>query len=278
MQSLRCMLAVAAIFSFAAVVRAENLRRPGLDGRWSGRHLTTPHNSLKMIAGPGEAIFLGDRFAEQIVDAGPQFVRPSVGSDEWWLRFGVGFGLTKDWEAGAMFLPFRLAPSFDFSQITVFVTRGFRYENFDFGIRLTFQTPRPNKDDMRVWILNPGIPIVFRSDFLRLDAGFFLPFATREWTAGATVPARVSVSLNPHVFFGVETGFAQKRFDYESDWKIPLGFLAGYTALFGGRVLDFTGMFSWDSFLSPNADEASDLVDAESFRVGFGFTIHSIIR
>jgi len=276
--SFRPLLVFATILSLSAVARAENYRRPGLGGKWSNRHLTAPLNSLAMMFGPGQTVLMGDRFAEQNVDAGPQFVRTPAGEDEWWVRGAVGFGLTKEWEAGAVFLPFKVAPDFDFSQITVYVTRGFRYENFDFGLKLTFQTPRPNKDDMRVWVLNPGVPILYRSEFFRFDAAFYLPFATREWYAGLTIPMRPTFSLTPHVFVGIETGFAQRRFDYESDWKVPLGALAGYTALFGSRVVDITGMFSWDSFLSPNADDAGDLVDVKSYRAGLGFTVHSIIR
>ena len=275
---LRIGLVFATIFSFAGPAHAEDYRRPGLEGKWSRRHLTTPLNSLRMILGPGQPPFLGGRFAEQNVDGGGQFVRTDSGEDEWWARGVVGFGLTKEWEAGAAFLPFKLAPDFDFSQITVFVTRGFRFENWDLGVRLSFQTPRFNKDDMRVWVINPGVPILYRSDFFRFDAALFVPFATRDWSTGLTVPLRGTVSLDAHVFLGLESGFVQPRFDYESDSLVPLGALAGYTALFGSRVVDFTGMFSWDSFWSPNADDASDGVDVKSYRVGLGFVIHSLIR
>jgi hypothetical protein len=231
-----------------------------------------------MIVGPGQPMLLGERFAEQNVDGGGQFVRTTSGENEWWVRGGVGFGLTKEWEAGALFLPFKLAPDFDFSQITVFVTRGFRFENWDLGIRLSFQTPRIGEDDMRVWVLNPGVPILYRSDSFRFDAALFVPFATRDWSAGLTVPLRASLSLDAHVFVGLETGFAQPRFDYESASFVPLGALAGYTALFGSRVVDFTGMFSWDSFWSPNADDRTDGVDVKSYRVGLGIVIHSLVR
>jgi hypothetical protein len=276
---LRLGLVFATILSFAGLAHADNYRRPGLEGKWSRRHLTTPMNSLRMIFGPGQPPLMGDRFAEQNVDGGPQYVRTPSGEDEWWVRGTVGFGLTKEWEAGAVFLPFKVAPDFDFSQITVFVTRGFRFETFDLGLRLSFQTPRFNKDDMRVWILNPGVPFLYRSDFFRFDAALFVPFATRDWSAGVTVPLRATVSLDAHVFLGLETGFAQQRFDdYENDSKVPLGALAGYTALFGSRVVDFTAMFSWDSFWSPNADDASSSVDVKSYRIGAGFVLHSLVR
>jgi hypothetical protein len=275
---IRSALVALTMLSAASLARAENYRRPGLEGKWSRRHLTTPVNCMRMIFGPGQPALMGDRFAEQNVDAGGQFVRTQSGDDEWWGRGAVGFGLTKEWEAGAVFLPFKFAPDFDFSQITVFVTRGFRFETWDLGLRLSFQTPRINKDDMRVWLLNPGVPILYRSEFFRFDGAIFLPFATRDWTAGVTVPLRASVNVNPHVFFGVESGFAEPRFDYEGNAVVPLGALAGYTALFGSRVVDVTASFSWDSFYSPNADEAGDALDVRAYRVGFGLTVHTLVR
>jgi hypothetical protein len=271
------LLAFAAIGLRGGSARAEDYRRPGLEGKWSRRHLTAPLNSLKLIAGPGQPMFLGDRFAEQNVDGGGQFVRAPGGTDEWWVRGGVGFGLTKDWEAGALFLPFRLAPDFEFAQISVFITRGFRLEDWDVGLRLSFQTPRINQDSLRVWVLNPGVPLLYRSESLRLDAGLFVPFATRDWAVGLTVPLRATVSLDAHVFLGAETGFAQPRFDQKASF-VPLGLLAGYTALFGSRVVDFTAMFSWDSFFAPTAEASADRVDVSSYRAGVGVVIHSLVR
>jgi hypothetical protein len=273
----RAALAFATLCLFAGTARAEDYRRPGLEGKWSRRHLTAPMNSLRIIAGPGQPMLLGQRYAEQNVDGGPQFLKRSGADDEWWLRGGVGFGLTKDWEAGALFLPFKFAPDFEFAQITVFVTRGFRFESVDLGLRLSFQTPRINEDSLRVWVLNPGVPLLYRSEWFRLDTGVFVPFATRDWSVGLTVPVRASVSVTPHVFFGLESGFAQARFDQRTS-QIPLGALAGYTALFGSRVVDFTAQFSWDSFVSPTSPDSGDTLDVKSYRVGLGVVMHSLVR
>jgi hypothetical protein len=274
---LRVALFFATLLLVAAPALAEDYRRPGLEGKWARRHLTAPINSLRVIAGPGQPMLIGQRYAEQNVDGGGQFVKRSEADDEWWLRGGVGFGLTKDWEAGALFLPFKLAPDFEFAQITVFVTRGFRFESVDLGLRLSFQTPRINQDSLRVWILNPGVPLLYRSESFRLDTGLFVPFATRDWSVGLTLPLRASVSVSPHVFFGLETGFAQARFDRKGS-QVPLGALAGYTALFGSRVVDFTAMFSWDSFLSPTSADTGNGLDVKSYRVGLGAVIHSLVR
>jgi hypothetical protein len=76
----------------------------------------------------------------------------------------------------------------------------------------------------------------------------------------------------------MESGFAERKFDYENDAVFPLGALAGYTALFGSRVVDFTAMFSWDSFYAPNADEGGGNVDVHSYRVGAGFVMHTLVK
>jgi hypothetical protein len=263
--------------------RAEEYRRPGLEGQWSRRHLTSPMNSLNILAGPGQPMLLGARFAEQMVDGGGAYLHTGPSAtvspgQEWWLRGGVAFGLTKDWEAGALFLPFRLAPDFEFSSITVFITRGFRFENWDMGVRLLFQTPYKNAEGNRVWQLNPSIPFLYRGDRWRFDAALMVPFATRDWWIGLNVPVRVSLNLSPHVFFGLESAFLRPRFDVSHNLTLPLGALAGYTALFGSRVVDFTGLFSWDHFLAPSPAAGDSTLDTATYRVGLGVVMHSLVQ
>ena len=265
----------------ARAVHAEEYRRPGLEGQWSRRHLTAPMNSLNILAGPGQPMLLGARFGEQMVDGGGAYLHsgplavPSPGH-EWWLRGGVAFGLTKDWEAGALFLPFRLAPDFTFSSITVFVTRGFRFRDWDIGVRLLFQTPYKNEEGHRVWQLNPTIPFLLRAGCMRFDAALMVPFTTRDAWVGLNLPVRASLSVTPHVFFGLESGFVEPRFDVSHNLTVPLGGLAGYTALLGSTVVDFTGLFSWDHFLAPNA--AGDALDTGTYRVGLGVVLHSLVQ
>ncbi|HEX6764356.1 MAG TPA: hypothetical protein VF103_02735, partial [Polyangiaceae bacterium] len=85
MRSLRFSLALAAMLSSAGFAHAENYRRPGLEGKWSRRHLTTPLNVMRTMLGPGQPMMLGDRFAEQVVDAGGQYIRTDTGEHEWWV-------------------------------------------------------------------------------------------------------------------------------------------------------------------------------------------------
>jgi hypothetical protein len=279
----------AALVAFAAasacgLSHAEEYRRPGLEGPWNVRHLTVPMNSVNVIAGPGQPMLLGQRYGDQMVEGGPQFIHPgpdwktSPPGNQYWLRGGIAFGLTQDWEAGALFLPFQFGPKFDFSNITVFVTRGFRFEHWDAAFRLSFQTPTKNSGGGRVWGLNPGIPLLWRLGRVRLEGAVLVPFTTRDWTIGLNVPVRAAVNVTPHVFFGLTSGFVEPRFDVKNNSNIPLGALAGYTALFGASVVDFTATFDWDKFVSPSPPESVNALDVASYRVGFGVVFHSLVR
>jgi hypothetical protein len=242
-------------------------------------------NSLRLIMGPGQPMLMGERFGNQIADGGFQYLRePTTGvgaasnEDQYWLRAGVGFGLTQDWEAGALFLPFQFAPKFTFSNITVFITRGFRFEHFDFGLRFSFQTPHKDSGGGRVWDMNPGVPFLYRAGPVRLDTGVFVPFATRDWWIGLNVPLRASLSVTPHVFVAAESGFVVPQFEQSHRTTVPLGGMLGYTALVGSKVVDLTAMFSWDSFYRPSPPEGQNTVEAGAYRVGAGVVLHSLVR
>jgi hypothetical protein len=257
-------------FALARPSLADEYRRPGLEGRWTNRHLTAPMNSLRVLLGPGQPMLLGQRYGSQLADGGGQLIRSEAG-DEWWVRGGVGFGLTEDWEAGALFLPFRLAPDFAFGNITVFLTRGVRFEDFDTGVRLSFQTPGTEKG----FRLNPGIPVLYRAGIARVDSGLFMPLFLRDFAAGLNVPVRGSVNLGPMFFVALESGFVQPNFEVPDGASVPLGALAGYTGLFGSRVLDLTAEFCWDSFWRPASSEALELA---AYRVNVGIVLHWMVK
>lgn len=278
-------LGIALGLSVAATAEAEPpYRRPGLGGVWVKRHLTAPMNSLSLLFGPGQPMLFAQRFDQRIVDAGTQYSRLRLPSDgaavgdvekQLWTRLGVAFGLTEDWEAGALFVPLRWTPSFAYSNILVYVTRGFRFDAVDFGIRLSFQTPTKRK-----WSFNPSIPILIRlGGVARIDTGIFVPFSNAEsWWAGINVPLRVTVNATPHLFFGAQTGFVDPRFDRDGDAAVPLGALAGYTLVAGASVVDVTATFTWDNFWLVDSAPRIDSVQSDAYRVVFGLTIHRLIR
>jgi len=290
MPSRACLWSFAATAAFGCALgrgaqASEDYRRPGLEGQWSNRHLTAPMNSLRIVAGPGQPMLMGERFGTQIPEGGVQYVHDptlatgaTANDPQLWVRGGVGFGLTEDWEAGALFIPLELAPKFSFSNITVFITRGFRFESFDLGLRLSFQTPHKDSGGGRVWDMNPGVPLLYRAGPLRLDAAVFVPFATRDWWIGLNVPVRLAWSVTPHLFVAAESGFVVPKFEDAHRETIPLGALVGWTELFGSKVVDFTASFSWDSFLRPSPPDGERALSTGAYRIGAGVVFHSLVR
>jgi hypothetical protein len=283
-RALGATLALLGVELSSAPACAREYRRPGLEGQWTERHLTQPMNSLRILAGPGQPTLFGARMDDENVDGGAQYIhgdREGAGApleDEWWIRGGLSFGLTEDWEAGALFVPFQLAPELDLASVTAFVTRGFRFESWDIGLRFSFQSPSLKAFDFKEWTFNPGVPFLYRAGPVRLDAAVLVPFASRNWVFGLNVPLRASLSLGPRFFVALESGFVEPNFVASGDTTVPLAALVGYSELFGCRVVDFTASFAWDSFWLPSAPEGTEKLELDRFRVGLGLTIHMLVR
>jgi hypothetical protein len=281
-----CLFAFLVLSTVTRARAEEPYRRPGLGGVWAKRHLTAPMNSLMLLAGPGQNPTFGQRFDARIIDAGGQYGRVgTTGSPgaatkletQGWTRFGVAFGLTEDWEAGALFLPFQWAPDFDFSNILVFITRGYRFKTADIGVRFSFQTP-----EQRIWTANPGVPVLLRLGGRgRIDTGLFMPFVTGRigsaW-GGLNIPVRGTINATPNLFVGLQTGIVDPRFDRSHDTTVPLGALVGYTLLAGSSVVDLTATFTWDNFWLVSAASGIDSVQGHAYRSVFGLTVHKLVR
>jgi hypothetical protein len=280
------LLAFLVLSSVSSVRAEEPYRRPGLGGVWAKRHLTAPMNSLMLLAGPGQNPAFGQRFDTRVIDAGGQYSRFGITGSatavthletQGWTRFGVAFGLTENWEAGALFLPFQWAPDFDFSNILVYVTRGYRFKRADIGIRFSFQTP-----EEKVWTYNPGVPVLLRvSERARIDAGLFMPFVTGRVTDawfGLNLPVRGTYNVTPNAFVGLQSGFCEPRFDRSHDSTVPLGALLGYTLLAGSAVIDLTATFTWDNFWLVSAPSGVDSVQVGAYRSVFGVAMHKLVK
>lgn len=278
-----CLVALGATLVTSAAAGAD-YRRPGLEGQWSSRHLTAPMNSLRVIAGPGQPMLMGERYGDQVIDGGAQFVHPHDGDpttpdeNQWWFRGGVAFGLTEDWEAGALFIPLQFTPKVKFQNVTAFVTRGFRLGAIDLGIRLSFQTPALKAYDLKGWSFNPGVPILYRAGPFRLDAAVLVPIATADGSVGVNVPVRASVSITPRIFAGLESGAFDSHVGEPRNMTMPIGALVGYTELFGSKVVDFTASFGWDDFWLPSPPPGRDHIEIRDYRVGFGLVYHTLVR
>ncbi|HEU5073646.1 MAG TPA: hypothetical protein VFU02_05725 [Polyangiaceae bacterium] len=260
-------------------------RRPGLGGQWSQRNLTAPTNSLAVVLGPGQTVLLGQRYGEDIIDGGAEYTHleyradgsSSPDQDIWFGRAGVLFGLTDDWEAGALFLPMQLSPDFGFSSILAYGTHGFRFEDVDLGIRLSFLTPSSQDSESVLWFRG-GVPVSYRAGPLRVDTGAFVPLAFRHWWLGLSTPVRATFNVLPSLFVGVESGFDWARFTLPHSTSVPLGGIAGYTFVIGSSVVDLTAAFSWPTFWLPDPSPGLDSLQPDAYRVSFGLVVHKLVK
>ena len=280
-----CLGLLSALLLWSGVALGQ-YRRPGLGGRWTHRQLTAPMNSLTVVLGPGQPALMGQRYADQVVDGGGQYVHlhpqgdagvSALNQDQWFARAGVIFGLTEDWEAGALFLPFQLHPKFAFSGVTAYGTRGFRHGPLDLGIRMSIRTPDSISDDAPFWV-SLGMPLLYRAGSVRLDAGVFFPLAVREWWLGVNAPVRATVNLGPSFWLGLETGFSDPRLDEPNDGAVPLGALAGYTRVIGANVFDLTANFTYSEFWLVDAPDGLDTLQTNAYRVTFGISMSKLVK
>lgn len=253
---------------------ADQYRRPGLGGPFATRQLTTPYNALSTIIGPGHTPLFGQNYRNQVGEAGLSYNSQGEVGEELWLRVGAAFGLFPHLEAGALFLPIRLAPSVEVAGIITYITYGFTFGPLDVGARLSFSTPVGSS----AFSLNPGVPVLLRLGRGRIDSGIFInPELSKPVTVGMHVPFRYVHNLTPRIFAGLSTGFHETTFGSPSDTTISAGFLGGYTQVFGSRVFDFTTQFTWDRLLLLDPPSGSVEVIPGAYRLELGVTFHQLV-
>lgn len=256
-------------------------RLRGLEGVAAQRHLTLPRNVVSIVFGPlGPATF-GQRYPSSIIDGGTSYARAHWAgsastdtSEELYTRLGVRFGLFDDFEAGALFLPFELAPDFHFDSVLVFLTQQIRLDGLDIGLRFSFRTPADTG-----WALAPGIAVGIPGRRIALSAGAFVLMEVgtfddpRTPVIGLDVPLRVTWNLVPSFFLTAESGVAYDNLGSPDLLTIPLGFGAGYTLLLGSRLLELTAAFTWDHWLLPQKPSDLSAVQFGVFRVALGASL-----
>jgi hypothetical protein len=262
---------------------AEPTRARGLEGVASQRHLTLPRNVVQIVHAPlGPATF-GQRYPSKIIDGGTSYARQDITgsnvttgvSELWFTRLGVRFGLFDDFEAGALFLPFELAPDFRFDSVLVFLTQQFRMKGFDVGLRLSFQTPGGDTG----WALAPGALIATRGQKVALQAGLFSPMEVgsfrepRSPLVGFNAPVRVIWNVVPAFFLSADSGVAYDNLAQADRATVPLGFGAGYALLAGSKLIEFTTSFTWDHWLLASRPNDASALQFKTFRVALGATI-----
>jgi hypothetical protein len=262
---------------------AEPLRPRGLEGVATQRHLTLPRNVVSIVYGPLTPATFGQRYPSKIIDGGTSYARQNLtGTDvaagvaeQWFTRLGVRFGLFDDFEAGALFLPFELAPDFRFDAVLVALTQQFRLNGFDIGLRFSFQTP----GDIG-WALSPGAVVRTLGRRFAFQAGLFSPMEVGSFkepkapVVGINAPVRVTLNIVPAFFLSADSGVAYDNLSQADRVTVPLGFGAGYVWLAGSRLIELTSSFTWDHWLLPGRPNGLSAFQFETFRVAFGATLY----
>ena len=258
---------------------AEPHRPRGLEGVATQRHLTLPRNVVSIVYGPLTPATFGQRYPSKIIDGGTSYAHQNLTSTgvgaQWFTRLGVRFGLFDDFEAGALFLPFELAPDFRFDAVLVALTQQFRLNGFDIGARFSFQT----RGDIG-WALAPGAMVRTLGRRFAFQAGIFTPTEVGSFkepqapVVGINAPVRATFNIVPAFFLLADSGFAYDNLGQADRATVPLGFGAGYVLLAGSRLIELTTSFTWDHWLLPSRPNGASAFQFETFRVAFGGTMY----
>ena len=190
------------------------------------------------------------------------------------LNLGATFGITRNWEVGAFFLPLEFTPSVTYgspyvaeSNLQVFST--FRFLNaraFEMGARLRAYFITTTGAGAQI---TPSVPMIIHLGKVgRIDAEVALPITARGTAAGGVsaggatvgldVPLSIAFDIIEPLHVGLSTGVQVEDFGHAGDTLfVPLGFFAGY-AIGGKRpLLDVDVFFQWAQFIAPTAANSS---------------------
>jgi hypothetical protein len=203
------------------------------------------------------------------------------------LEAGAHFGITDDFEVGAVALPIRFAPDFGFGNPRLEATYRFLKGDIEMGGRLgvTFITTSGASGV----VLEPGLPMLFHlGASARLDLGVFVPLSfgtgatigglptsiNSDTTVGLRIPVRFTYNVIPELHIGAQTGLGINDFgDAGNTIYVPLGFVAGY-AIPGekGPLLDIDPYFTFPLFATPGS--SGDKINPGFIQAGLTATLY----
>jgi hypothetical protein len=205
-----------------------------------------------------------------------------LGGTTFGMEIGAAFGITKDFEIGAVVLPMDFAPSpVRYGAPQIFATyRFFHSPTVEIGGRLRAAIYHEGVTGAAI---TPSVPFLFhlgKIARLDLEPGVVISAnrvpvgSTGTLTGGSTyvglsVPVQFAIDIIEPLHVGVNTGIIAGDFGHFGDSvTVPLGFFAGYAI--GGKkpVVDIDPFFRWDAFLMPGVGAGVDKVNAGIWNVG----------
>jgi hypothetical protein len=208
-------------------------------------------------------------------------VGTSTRVDEIGFHFGGGYGVTDDFEVGALLVPLQVTAADGdrdvwFGDMVLYGMHRLTRGAVELGARVELSLPTNTGWDPpdRPVVLTLGLPVLVRlGEIARLDTGVQLALVLRPEFESALsgfpvyppssyplptrsasgVPVVLTVNLDEHVYMGLRTGLSIYDLQDPSETIVmPLGFHFGGTVAPSGKPLaDLTMRFEWPYFLTP---------------------------
>jgi len=197
--------------------------------------------------------------------------------DFWFFQTGIGYGVTKGLEVGALMPSSQISPEARSGDLPIYGRYVSDNDSTAVGIQLGVTIPLRSEEDAGFWKVNPGLHVDSRWDGGRVELGVFIPTTfmkqgDESYTRiEGNFPLRVLFDVGKRGFLALDTGYRNLDFDQDYLSFIPLGFGGGYTVKAGDVLLDFTGSLMWQTFLWAGApDEVDDQIIEDSYTISFG--------
>ncbi|APR82913.1 Hypothetical protein A7982_08262 [Minicystis rosea] len=202
------------------------------------------------------------------------------------INIGASFGITRDLEVGALFLPVQFAPRVAYGlaagaqgNLQFFGTYRFvRHRDIEVGVRIrTSIITEPGAGA----IIEGSIPLLFHfGRGVRLDAELGVPItvaasnlatpnAPTQTYVGINLPLALSFNVIAPLYLGVKTGIVIDDLTRPKEFaSIPLGIYMGYSIGRDKPILDLVPFFTWSRFLTPGGGLGNERVNAGLFTTG----------
>jgi hypothetical protein len=213
------------------------------------------------------------------------------------MQIGASFGITPDFEVGAIVLPIQfnngagyggsfVGEESDLAQPTIYGTFRFFHGNaIELGARLAIQivvpkqivVPNASLSTAAGAVISPSMPLLVHiGKVARLDAavGFKITVSSTGGPGGGTqvgldIPVSVAFNIIEPLHVGASTGV---HIDYFSipghSTLIPLGIFAGYAIGEKRPIVDIDPFFSFYEFVTPGGGLLGDTFNPGIFITG----------
>jgi hypothetical protein len=197
------------------------------------------------------------------------------------MNLGASFGITNDFEVGALVLPIQFNNGAGYGDPTLHAT--FRFLNtptFQMGARLDLGIGIPHDGLGGGVLITPSVPMLFNAipHRLTLLAEVEIPIGVAGSSAsgsgvgiGLEIPITVAFDIIEPLHVDATTGLTIVDFlnsEAGPTTAIPLGFGVGYAIGDKRPIVDIDADFQWTSFIAPGAPDGVSKIQPGIFLLG----------